>query len=138
MATALAAFTAVPRSFTFPLSQAAAAWVRVLNILIAQRYLSRRIFSALMGAKLRKMSYPTLNMSGSQPLQTKRIGYFCFTVSPCKNTLFMKKIKIFYWIVTGLMAALLGLGAFFDAISAPEAVASVTKLGYPAYIIPFL
>ncbi|MGN7723653.1 DoxX family protein [Chitinophaga sp. 22620] len=50
----------------------------------------------------------------------------------------MKKTKIFYWIVTGLMAALLGLGAFFDAISAPEAVASVTKLGYPAYIIPFL
>ncbi len=24
----------------------------------------------------------------------------------------MKKTKIFYWIVTGLMAALLGLGAF--------------------------
>lgn len=50
----------------------------------------------------------------------------------------MKKIKIFYWIITGLMAALLGLGAFFDAISAPEAVESITKLGYPKYIIPFL
>lgn len=50
----------------------------------------------------------------------------------------MKKLKIFYWIFTGLMAALLGLGAIFDAISAPEAIEHVTHIGYPAYIVPFL
>ncbi len=50
----------------------------------------------------------------------------------------MKKTKIVYWIFTGLVAALLGVGAIFDAISAPEAVAHVTQLGYPAYLVPFL
>ncbi|MDJ1502568.1 DoxX family protein [Xanthocytophaga agilis] len=50
----------------------------------------------------------------------------------------MKKLKIIYWIITGIMVAMLGLGSIFDAISAPEAVAYVTKLGYPAYIVPFL
>lgn len=50
----------------------------------------------------------------------------------------MKKTKIIYWIVTGLMAAFMGFGAIFDAISAPEAVAYVQKIGYPAYIVPFL
>ncbi|RPD38636.1 DoxX family protein [Chitinophaga barathri] len=50
----------------------------------------------------------------------------------------MKKTKIFYWIVTGLMAAFMGLGAIYDASGAPEAVAYVTKLGYPAYIAQFL
>lgn len=51
----------------------------------------------------------------------------------------MKKTKIFYWIVTGLMGAFLGMGAFFDTISAPEAVKMISQdLGYPAYIVPFL
>ncbi|MDJ1481652.1 DoxX family protein [Cytophagaceae bacterium YF14B1] len=50
----------------------------------------------------------------------------------------MKKLKIIYWVITGIMVAMLGLGSIFDAISAPEAVAYVTKLGYPAYIVPFL
>ncbi|MBO9152330.1 DoxX family protein [Chitinophaga sp. GCM10012297] len=51
----------------------------------------------------------------------------------------MKKTKIFYWIVTGLMAAFLGMGAFFDAISAPEAVKMISQdLGYPTYLVPFL
>ena len=50
----------------------------------------------------------------------------------------MKKTKIIYWIFTGLVIALLGIGAIFDAISAPEAVAYITRLGYPAYLIPFL
>lgn len=50
----------------------------------------------------------------------------------------MKKIKIIYWIFTGLVVALLGVGSVFDVISAPEAVAYVTRLGYPAYLVPFL
>jgi hypothetical protein len=50
----------------------------------------------------------------------------------------MKKLKIFYWIFTILMAAAIGVGAIFDAINDPTAVAYVTRLGYPAYIAPFL
>ncbi|GAB3500080.1 hypothetical protein GCM10027341_24670 [Spirosoma knui] len=50
----------------------------------------------------------------------------------------MKTTKVVYWILTGLMAAVLGLGSIFDAMSAPEAVAHVTQLGYPAYLVPFL
>lgn len=50
----------------------------------------------------------------------------------------MKKTKIFYWVFTIVMSALLGIGAIFDAISAPEAIQHVTEIGYPAYIVPFL
>ncbi|MDQ4139019.1 MAG: DoxX family protein, partial [Bacteroidota bacterium] len=31
-----------------------------------------------------------------------------------------------------------GVGSIFDAISDPEAIAYVTKLGYPGYLVPFL
>ena len=50
----------------------------------------------------------------------------------------MKKTKIIYWIFTGLITAMLGVGSVYDAISAPEAVDYVTRLGYPAYLVPFL
>lgn len=51
----------------------------------------------------------------------------------------MKKAKIMYWTLTGLMTALLGVGAAFDAVSAPEAIEYITRhLGYPAYLVPFL
>lgn len=50
----------------------------------------------------------------------------------------MKKTKIIYWVATGILVAMLGIGSVFDAISAPEAVEHVTRIGYPAYIIPFL
>jgi len=50
----------------------------------------------------------------------------------------MKKTKIIFWVATGLLAAMLGIGAVYDAISAPEAVEHVTRIGYPAYIVPFL
>ena len=50
----------------------------------------------------------------------------------------MKRTKIIFWVVTGLLAAMLGIGAVYDAISAPEAVEHVTRIGYPAYIVPFL
>jgi len=50
----------------------------------------------------------------------------------------MKKTKIIFWGATGVLAAMIGIGAVYDAISAPEAVAHVTRIGYPAYIVPFL
>ncbi|QMU29021.1 DoxX family protein [Adhaeribacter radiodurans] len=50
----------------------------------------------------------------------------------------MKKTRIIYWIFTGLLAAMLGIGSVYDAISAPEAVDYVTRLGYPTYLVPFL
>lgn len=50
----------------------------------------------------------------------------------------MKKTKIIFWVVTGLLAIMLGIGSVYDAISAPEAVEHVTRIGYPAYIVPFL
>lgn len=50
----------------------------------------------------------------------------------------MKRTKIIYWVVTGILAAMLGIGSVYDAISAPEAVDHVTRIGYPAYIVPFL
>lgn len=50
----------------------------------------------------------------------------------------MKKTKIIYWVVTGILAATLGIGSVYDAISAQEAVDHVTRIGYPAYIVPFL
>ncbi|MCE6990117.1 DoxX family protein [Dyadobacter sp. CY323] len=50
----------------------------------------------------------------------------------------MKKTKIIYWILTGLLAAMLGIGSVFDAMSAPEAVEHITRIGYPEYLVPFL
>lgn len=50
----------------------------------------------------------------------------------------MKKLKIFYWVFTGLLAAGIGVGAIFDAFSDPTAVEHITRLGYPAYLVPFL
>ncbi|WP_035333357.1 DoxX family protein [Dyadobacter crusticola] len=50
----------------------------------------------------------------------------------------MKRTTIVYWILHVLLALLMGVGAIFDLISAPEAVAHITHIGYPAYIVPFL
>ena len=50
----------------------------------------------------------------------------------------MKKIKISYWIVTGIFAAFMLFSAIPDVLVVPEAVTMITGLGYPRYIIPFL
>jgi hypothetical protein len=50
----------------------------------------------------------------------------------------MKKIKIFYWIFTGVISASLGIGSVLDVLAAPEFVKVVTRLGYPEYLVPFL
>lgn len=50
----------------------------------------------------------------------------------------MKKRTI-YWIVTGLFTAMLTFGSVFNVLSAPEAVELiVTKLGFPAFMVPFV
>jgi hypothetical protein len=50
----------------------------------------------------------------------------------------MKNRKIFYWIVTGLAAALMLLSSIPDLLRSAQAVAIVGHLGYPVYLLPFL
>jgi len=50
----------------------------------------------------------------------------------------MKKTKIFYWIFTGLLAALMLIGGIPDLMSVPQAVDIMKHLGYPTYLLPFL
>jgi len=49
-----------------------------------------------------------------------------------------KKIRIAYWIVTGLFAAFMLFSAIPDIMVVPDAVTMVTGLGYPKYLIRFL
>ncbi|HRI78732.1 MAG TPA: DoxX family protein [Cyclobacteriaceae bacterium] len=51
----------------------------------------------------------------------------------------MKRTKIIYRIVTILISFGLGLGSVFNAMSSKESLDLVhDKLGYPAYLVPFL
>lgn len=50
----------------------------------------------------------------------------------------MKKIKVLYWIVTGLMAAFMLMGSIPDVLQIPDAVAIFKHLGYPTYLLPFI
>ena len=50
----------------------------------------------------------------------------------------MKKIKITYWIFTGILSALMLMSSIPNILSAPEALAAFKHLGYPAYLSPFL
>ncbi len=51
----------------------------------------------------------------------------------------MKKINIFYWVVTGLFSAFMVFSSISNVLSSPEAVQFLSDhLGYPKYIIPFL
>lgn len=50
----------------------------------------------------------------------------------------MKKIKIIYWIFTGLLAVLMTFGSIPDVIMIPEARAIFQHLGYPMYLLPFI
>jgi hypothetical protein len=51
----------------------------------------------------------------------------------------MKKIKILYWIFTGLFAATMFMSAVPDIFSNPIAVKGMHgDLGYPLYFIPFI
>jgi len=50
----------------------------------------------------------------------------------------MKKFKIANYIVTGLFAAFMVFSSVPDVMSSADAVAFVTKLGYPLYFIPYI
>src|SRR4051812_22156356 len=50
----------------------------------------------------------------------------------------MKKIKITYWIFTGLLAVLMTISGIPDVMVVPDAIVIFKHLGYPAYLIPFL
>jgi hypothetical protein len=51
----------------------------------------------------------------------------------------MKKIKIIYWIFTGLLATLMLISAVPEILQLPSETAMIsTQLRYPAYIVPFL
>ncbi len=47
-------------------------------------------------------------------------------------------MKIAFWIVTGLMAALMLLASIPDVLFLQEAVDMFAHLGYPAYLLPFI
>jgi len=50
----------------------------------------------------------------------------------------MKKIKIIYWIFTGLITAFSILGSYLDISHAKDAVALIAHLGYPVYFTTFI
>lgn len=50
----------------------------------------------------------------------------------------MKKTKIFYWVFTGLFAAMMLGSAIPDILMVPMAVEGISQLGYPLYFIPFI
>ncbi len=50
----------------------------------------------------------------------------------------MKRINLAYWIVTGIMAAFMLLGALIDASQSADAIKLIQHLGYPRYFVPFI
>ncbi|MEO5892961.1 MAG: DoxX family protein [Ferruginibacter sp.] len=50
----------------------------------------------------------------------------------------MKKLNIYYWIVTGIFAAFMLFSAIPDILLQPEAVTMIGGLGYPRYFIIFI
>jgi hypothetical protein len=69
-------------------------------------------------------------------LERYREGLYRNTPQSLNN---MKKINLFYWIVTGLFSAFMVFSSISNVASSPEAVQFLgDHLGYPAYIIPFL
>ncbi len=50
----------------------------------------------------------------------------------------MKRTKVLYWILTGVMAAFMLIASIPDVLQIPEAVAIFTRLGYPRYLLLFI
>lgn len=50
----------------------------------------------------------------------------------------MKRTKVIYWIVTGIMSAFMLMASVPDVLRVPDAIAMFTHLGYPAYLLPFI
>lgn len=49
----------------------------------------------------------------------------------------MKKAKIIYWIATGLMIAMIGLGSFADIFMIDALRQTITQHGFPVHFLPF-
>ena len=50
----------------------------------------------------------------------------------------MNTKNIFYWTVTGLMAAFMLLASIPDVLQVPEAMSVFEHLGYPLFLLPFI
>lgn len=50
----------------------------------------------------------------------------------------MKKTNILYWTFTGLFAAFMLMSGIQNLMVTPEWIALIERIGYPAYLIPFL
>ncbi|MDQ0113300.1 hypothetical protein J2T15_002741 [Paenibacillus harenae] len=50
----------------------------------------------------------------------------------------MRKMIVIYWICTGLVALLMGVGSIPNLLSSADSLALFQQLGYPAYLLPFL
>jgi len=50
----------------------------------------------------------------------------------------MRKINSIYWVVTVFAGVFMLLGAIPDVLQVPGALALITHLGYPGYLLPFL
>lgn len=50
----------------------------------------------------------------------------------------MKRTKVIYWVVTGIMSAFMLMASVPDVLRVPDAIAMFTHLGYPAYLLPFI
>jgi hypothetical protein len=50
----------------------------------------------------------------------------------------MKRLKLFYWIATGLMCVFMLLGATMDVLKTPDAIKFINEIGYPEYFIRFI
>jgi uncharacterized membrane protein YphA (DoxX/SURF4 family) len=50
----------------------------------------------------------------------------------------VKSKAIGYWVTTGIIALLIGSGGIMQVMRLPDAVAGITRLGYPVYFIVLL
>jgi hypothetical protein len=50
----------------------------------------------------------------------------------------MKSTRILYWVFTSLLALLMLAASVPDVLQLPGAIAIITHLGYPVYLLPFI
>ena len=50
----------------------------------------------------------------------------------------MKRINIFYWVFTGLLLPVVGIGSVMGLTGDPKSTEIITSLGYPEYLSVFL
>ncbi|NIJ56122.1 DoxX family protein [Dyadobacter arcticus] len=50
----------------------------------------------------------------------------------------MKKVKVYYWICTGILIPALGIGSVYGIVSHPASLKQLTDIDFPTYLAPFL